>query len=275
MDKEKAKFILGAYQAGLPQAEEDVEMSAALEEARHDPELGDWLRREMEFDERVGAAFRRIEVPSGLRRSILEGMELSAERRAWWRRPFLLLWGGGLTAAAAAALTFWLSTAQPAATGLPGGGGGVVSVTPAGYEPWQVGALNTLKAGFQFELEEPDRSMAQGWLIGKGLPVPESVLTKVDDGQLIGCLTLRNVPAFKTSTICMRSKDGPVVHVVSQELPPLAAHQGSEELGAPMGKPRLGNFGNFNTLSWREPGKGIMLVTEAPADVLQRFVRGE
>ena len=276
MDKEKAKFILSAYQSGLPQTEGDEEMSAALEEAQQDRELGEWLREQTEFDERVSAAFREITVPQSLRRSILEGMELSSQRRPWWQRskaPWTM-WLGGALAAALVTLLLVLPGINP---GSRENGGKTAGNDAARYEPWQQTALTKLSDGFQLEVDrgtEPglSKGLIMGWLKGRGLPVPDSVMAKLDDNQLVGCFTVRNAPGDKSSTVCFNSKQGFVTHIVSAEVPPLPAAQ-MAEYGAPPGHPRMGTFGNLNTLSWREGGKAIMLVSNSPQEDLLSLVQ--
>lgn len=274
MDKEKAKFILGAYQAGLPATEQDGEMSAALEAARDDAELGEWLRQQMEFDERVSAAFRDIAVPQSLRRNILEGMELSVQKRAWWRKP-AFGWGlglGGLATAAVAVLLVALPLISPKIT--PTEPEGVASR----YEPWQRNALAKLNDGFDLEVHRGSdpglsKDLIAGWLKAKHLPVPDSVLLKLTDEQLVGCFAMSNLPGDKASTICFNSKEGPVIHIVSHEVPVLAEGTRLPDFGAPEGKPTPGTFGHLNTLSWRESNKAIMLVSDAAQENLFNVIR--
>ena len=88
MNNHDAKFLLQAYRPGGNDSM-DIQMTAALEQARRDPELGLWLAREQSFDLQMSAKLQTVTPPPGLRDAILAGGRISAPvqqtTRAWWR----------------------------------------------------------------------------------------------------------------------------------------------------------------------------------------------
>jgi hypothetical protein len=86
MDNQEAKFILRAYRPGGADASNPA-FAEALEQARKDPSLSDWLQREQALDRAVAEKLRARTPPAGLREAILTGAKMSAPRKVWWHRP--------------------------------------------------------------------------------------------------------------------------------------------------------------------------------------------
>jgi hypothetical protein len=73
MDKERAKFVLCSFRPDGADAL-DGDFAEALQMATGDRELGEWLMRERAFDAEFAEALARVELPEGLRESILLAM---------------------------------------------------------------------------------------------------------------------------------------------------------------------------------------------------------
>lgn len=73
MDKDKAKFVLQSFRPDGADAE-DVDFAEALQFATEDRELGEWLVRERAFDAEFAEALARVNLPRGLRESVLLSM---------------------------------------------------------------------------------------------------------------------------------------------------------------------------------------------------------
>ena len=88
MNTTKAKFIL---QARRPDGQDDADprFAEALEQARRDPALAEWLAREQAFDSAVAGKLRAVQPPADLRDAILAGARMSRPR-SFWRRPQIL-----------------------------------------------------------------------------------------------------------------------------------------------------------------------------------------
>lgn len=102
MTNDQAKFILCAYRAGGQDAG-DPHFAPALEQARRDPALGQWLEREQALDAVTGERLRTVPPPAGLRDSILAGAQLDRPR-PWWRQPAWLAAAAAVVLLAAAGL---------------------------------------------------------------------------------------------------------------------------------------------------------------------------
>lgn len=88
MNTTEAKFIL---QARRPDGSDDAEprFAEALEQARRDPALGEWLAKEQTFDAAVAGKLRSVQPPAELRAAILAGARASRPA-AFWKRPQVL-----------------------------------------------------------------------------------------------------------------------------------------------------------------------------------------
>lgn len=73
MDKERARFVLRSYRPDGADST-DVDFAEALQMAACDRELGEWLMRERAFDAEFAEALARVELPQGLRESVLLAM---------------------------------------------------------------------------------------------------------------------------------------------------------------------------------------------------------
>ena len=73
MDKEKAKFVLQSFRPDGSDTQ-DLDFAEALQLATEDRELGEWLVRERAFDAEFAEALARVDLPEGLRESILLAM---------------------------------------------------------------------------------------------------------------------------------------------------------------------------------------------------------
>ena len=71
MDKTEAQEILRRYRPGTADADEP-EVKEALQLAAGDPDLGQWLERQLAFAEQVRSAMRNAPVPADLEQAILK-----------------------------------------------------------------------------------------------------------------------------------------------------------------------------------------------------------
>jgi hypothetical protein len=73
MDKERAKFVLRSFRPDGADSQ-DLDFAEALQLATSDRELGEWLMRERAFDAEFAEALARVDLPQGLRESVLLAM---------------------------------------------------------------------------------------------------------------------------------------------------------------------------------------------------------
>jgi len=102
VDSREAKEILSCYRRGYDDATDPL-FAEALELARTDPALAQWLERQTEFDAAVREQFRRIPVPADLREKILARRPTSPRAAVWWRQPWLQAAAAAVAAIAVAA----------------------------------------------------------------------------------------------------------------------------------------------------------------------------
>jgi hypothetical protein len=73
MDKERAKFVLQSFRPDGADVD-DLDFAEALTLATKDRELGEWLVKERAFDAEFAECLARVELPQGLRESVLLAM---------------------------------------------------------------------------------------------------------------------------------------------------------------------------------------------------------
>lgn len=92
MNSQQAKFILQGYRPDGADAADET-FAEALQHARQDPALGQWLAKSTAFDRAVAAKLNDVRPPAGLREAILAGGRVSVSEqpsqasRPWWRQP--------------------------------------------------------------------------------------------------------------------------------------------------------------------------------------------
>lgn len=73
MDKERVKFVLSSFRPDGADTE-DTDFAEALRLATSDRELGEWFMRERAFDAEFAEALARVNLPDGLRETVLLAM---------------------------------------------------------------------------------------------------------------------------------------------------------------------------------------------------------
>jgi len=73
MDKERAKFVLQSFRPDGADAD-DSDFTEALKLATKDLDLGQWLMKERAFDAEFAECLARVDLPQGLRESVLLAM---------------------------------------------------------------------------------------------------------------------------------------------------------------------------------------------------------
>jgi hypothetical protein len=113
MNNEEAKFILQGYRPnGMDSG--DATFSAALEQAKNDPALGEWFAKQQVFDAAISAKLAQIAPPAGLRAAILAGGKVTAPQaeRAWWSRPAWMGAAAGIAIMLATGVALWPNRAE-------------------------------------------------------------------------------------------------------------------------------------------------------------------
>lgn len=245
---EDARLIFSAYRPHGQDATDPV-FAAALEAAKNDPKLAQWLAAQQEFDRAVAGRLRAVVVPADLKAKILAGAAVR-RRRAGWPAPRLL------ALAAMLAVFFGL--------------GGLWMGQADGLAGWQKNGLAVLSgvvAGQEtFDLPQPDAAQLTAWLRDHGVPQPAALGGKTP----LGCKMIA-WDGHTMSLVCFNLGGGELVHLFTTDRAGLA--------GVPRdGPPRIVREGAWTVAMWNEAGKTLMLATdkgEAPLRrVLQLAARG-
>ncbi|HSI08157.1 MAG: hypothetical protein ACAH89_04660 [Rariglobus sp.] len=237
MNTTEAKFIL---QARRPDGSDDAEprFAEALEQARRDPALGEWLAREQAFDAAVAAKLRAVQPPADLRSSILAGARASRPV-AFWRRPQVLALAASVAIVCGVALAW--PAMRPSATVDQLALGVMTEVSSSEHHsamPSPRGELRTL-------LTDP------GTRLAAGLPLNFEQL-KAD-----GCRSLK-IGGRDVLEVCFE-RGGSGFHIY------VAKHGDFKGEGAPMFRER----GTLASVAWTDAQHAYVLVSGDGAAALR------
>lgn len=251
MDKERARFVLQSFRPDGADAK-DADFAEALLLATEDRELGGWLVRERAFDAEFAEALARVDLPAGLRESVLLSMVqddadfprvdmteegkwiesmaaieipfglrervLEAMEQTAKVQPVAFGWrrfAMPFAAAAGVALAFVFVEADGTRRVTNLGTGQVANVgnkVPVGVV--QAGFFKTIEAP-SFALEKHDEEVPKlvSYLQKRGLPCGKGLLPPgLKDCEGLGCRELE-IDGKRGTLICFDDKDGQV-HLV-------------------------------------------------------------
>ena len=107
MNQHEVKTILFAWRPGCGH-ERDPEVAQALEFARHDAALKQWLEVQTSFHRKLGESLRQAPIPGGLRERILHGARNTRPRFRAWPRSIAL---AAAAAVVISLLAWWMKPA--------------------------------------------------------------------------------------------------------------------------------------------------------------------
>ena len=242
MDNEQAKLILSAYRPGGEDASDPL-FTAALEQVRLDPELGQWFAEQRRFDQSVRAALESDAVPAELRESLLFNrkvvrMQESAPRsRRWFRQ--------GPRLALVASLVLLLGTGLLLRHGAP--------------EPMTgqhfVQHIVDLKKDGGISLGKTGGSTAElrAWLAQREAPSDFDLPAPLSSLGAVGCQTFA-IDGRQVSLLCFMLDKDRLVHffvIDSNEL---------EDI--PGSRPEFHRVHNIAATTWSAAGRTYVLVGE-------------
>ena len=244
---DEARLIFSAYRPNGQDANDPI-FAPALDAAKSDPALAQWLAEQQAFDRAVMEKLRAVDVPSDLRAKILAGAEVS-RRRSWWAAP--RLW------ALAAALAIFA---------------GIAALWPGktdGLADWQKHGLAVLgeivAAREPFDLQHRDAAALTAWLRDHAVPQPAALPSTLDGKPTLGCKTIA-WDGHKMSLVCFDLGGGVIVHLFTTERAGLAHVP-------PDGAPHFARDGAWTVAMWNEGDKTLMLATDKGEEPLRRVLR--
>lgn len=285
MDKQKAKFVLQSFRPDGADTQ-DIDFAQALQLATEDRELGEWLVRERAFDAEFAEALARVDLPEGLRESVLLAMVQDGgdfpkvdmvEEGKWIRALAGIAVPEGLRERVLTAMDQtdkvhvprfgWKRIGIPlaAAAGItmafmlfrgPAGPSGRTVQTAPGFDPMMKVPIRAVAAGFVRTYESPIFSLDKtdggthemmSYLRGKDLPCGKGYLPPgLKACKGFGCRELV-IDGVRGSLICFDDKDGTVHLVIFRK---------SDLRGELPGitNPEIRQSGDWASASWEKDG---------------------
>ncbi len=275
MDKEKAKFVLESFRPDGADTH-NKDFAEALHLATEDRELGQWLVRERAFDAEFAEALARVDLPEGLRESVLLAMVQDggdfpkvdmAEEGKWIRAMAGIEVPEGLRERVLTAMEqtskvdttgfVWKSLGLPLAAAA---GIAMAFILIRGDEPGRLAdsvervSIEAVQAGFVRTFESPTFSLDES---GQDAPHLVTHLRKLNlpcgggflppglkDCKGLGCRELL-IDGKKGSLICFDDDSGPVHLVIFR--------RSDIECDLPgLKTPEMGQSGGWARASWAE-----------------------
>ncbi|MDP1579760.1 MAG: hypothetical protein Q8M02_05745 [Candidatus Didemnitutus sp.] len=216
----------------------------ALNLARHDAQLREWLNNQRRTDRAISQALRSIPVPPDLRATILAGARAGHPTRAiWWRRAAWPVAAGlilGLSLSVA-----WSTLRRPS-------GPAPVSLAEAAHQLSQ----HQLSLG----LMSGDVARIRSWLAARSAPMPDNLPSRLAGLMLLGCQEW-DTPQGKVSLLCFVGDERRTVLLFVFERPDAFG-----EL-PPLAEARAETYAATTLMLWRDAKHGYALGPFAdPAD---------
>ncbi|WP_414664255.1 hypothetical protein [Horticoccus sp. 23ND18S-11] len=242
MNADDAKLILSAYRPD-PREAAGPDVSAALQQVKHDPVLAEWWAREQAWDNAIADKLAEIAPPPGLRAALLAGRtgcrDVSRAPTAGWRAVVF-----AVAAMIVVALSLGVVRWQPAATGAT----------------LQDFAVNTVANGFFLQKRSSDVAALKAWLAEKQGPIPRQLPTEFAHLRALGCRAL----SFKgrdVSLVCFE-REGKEFHV-------FVARRGELRDEPVDTTPRFASRGALVAASWVDADLQYVVVSDASMAALR------
>lgn len=255
MDNERAKIILSAYRPNGADAQDPL-LREALEQARLDPELSQWLADQQRFDLQMSTAVRSIRPPDSLKAQILAAAQAnkkSPSTRAGTRRrrlinPAWLALAATVVLSISGIFAFRMTAPQPVAFS---------AVTDRILQvrdelPGTLGALS------------PDPKELQRWLATHKGPNGFALPNGLVDKNSVGCQVF-NVKGNKVSLICFQLDDKRIVHYFVMDRSSLTDPP-------PVGKPVVHHKDGASLICWSDERRSYVLAEFAPNRELKNLL---
>jgi hypothetical protein len=242
MTNDEAKFILQSYRRSGADAENPVFIEA-LEHARRDPQLSQWLAEEMQLDSAVSRKIKSaVPIPADLKSTILAGGKIVRPpvwyRRSWFAAAacfFILL---GVTG-------FWILNRQ------------------AGFPAFRSDMLNFVAQMDRLDLESTDVNKIREWMKQNNAHGDFTLTQGLAEMPGIGCRVL-SWNGQKITLICF-GKMGP------QEIHLFIADRSAFPKPPPM-SPQFAKEGAWTTASWSRGDKAYMLAGMGDRETLTKYL---
>lgn len=243
MDNQKAKDILACYRPGRDD-QADPQFAAALEQARHDPDLARWLEQQAGLDAALREKFKQIPVPAELREKVLA--QLPARRVVvWWWQPAFRAAAAALAVLATIA-SFWLL--HPRDT----------------FDTYRQQMAGLVSGEYEMSLKSKDLNEIRDYLASQGWPSEYALTPAIQRLEAEGGSIIK-WHGKKISLVCVeagQNKDLFLFVVPRSVLPDAPATE----------SPQFATVGGMMTAAWTAGDKTYLLAGHGDEQLLRRYL---
>jgi hypothetical protein len=247
MTRDEAKFLLTARRPnGADDA--DPQMAEALAFARRDPELTQWLAREVAADSALAGKFRSFQPPADLKERILAGRKVVHFPTAMVRRRVWLAASAAMFALVLGLAAFLWRQQTPTLASVK------EHLAEFLEEDWD----------HAFDLSNAEFGTIRDWLAAQPKAVKFDVPGSLAHGRTYGCKTFKccGLPA---TMVCFTPKDSTVVvHVFRVQAP--------VRFDAPAAAPQFAQTRKWTSASWSADGELYVAFTTASREELAKWL---
>ncbi len=252
MNRNEAKNILLLYRPGTPDAD-DPQIAGALELAKHDPELAQWLAAHCARQLVLREKLRQIPVPAGLKEQIISEQAASERMKPWQK---LALAGGAVALVVLLVLLSPFHFPQhPDETTFAVYADEMASVALRGYG---------------MDLATNDLVQIKTYLAQKLAPADYSLPVALQKAVATGC-AVENWQAAKVSLICFRT-GRPLPPGQQNDLWLFVVERAAVKAAAISTVPQIANVNRLVTAAWVRGDKVYFLGTPSDAETLRQFL---
>lgn len=256
---DEARLHLRARRPG-GQDDTDPAIAAALEKTRDDAQLAAWAEAERKSDAALVAKLRQVQPPPGLRDTILAGAKVG--RRGWrrWLRWFnASAWRNfrhsELLAAAAIVMILAAALAWNYFTG---------TKPESNWEAYAAAQVAQIEEKGTPQVLVSSMPQIHEWLTQQTCPPPGTLPKPVAGLKIAGCSKMAwgNEPM---SIVCFFINGEPKVHLVT-------VYRRNLPAPPPEGVPVFKNVNGYNTASWSEGERTMMLIGKVDEAELKKLM---
>lgn len=244
-----AKQILVRYRPGSVDLD-DRQVAEALELARREPELQEWLTHHNDFQAAVRKKFRDIPVPAHLQDSLLAQSKI-IRPLPWWRDR------GWLRAVASVALV----------VGICYGFARLMSNPNAsdGFDNYKLRMVRSAIREYRMDIKTDDLGKVRDLMQAKGAPADFSVPAGLSRLKLTGggVLRWRNHPV---AMVCYNRGDNQMLFL-------FVMNRDSAKDAPQTPVPEVGNVSKLLAASWSEGDKTYLLAGPEEADFVRKYLQ--
>lgn len=242
MTNEEAKFILQSYRHSGADADNPV-FREALEHARRDPQLNQWLAEEIQMDSVMSRKIKSaVTVPAHLKSAILAGGKI-VQPRAWYRRSWLA--SAACFLILAGVFSLWVFNRHP---GLPVFRSEMISF---------VAKMDRL------DLQSTNVIEIKQWLIDHNAHGDFTLTQGLKDLPGLGCRVL-SWEDQKVTLICFRKMGAKEIHL-------FVADRSAFSVPPPV-SPEFAKEGEWMTASWSRGDRVYMLAGVGDRENIARLL---